>query len=118
MGQLALMLPLWNCPSWNNCLDPGLNLALLLHSREQQQVSSAALAAAPISYAPSTRCCTVLLQQPEDATQNSVKFARQCSIKAGKISLQEKFFPNCEASHSPLFLVSGNGCRLQVQTIQ
>ena len=26
MGQL----PLWNCPSWNNCLKPGLNLALLL----------------------------------------------------------------------------------------
>ena len=32
--ELPPMLSLWNCPSWNNCLDPGLNL--LLHRRESR----------------------------------------------------------------------------------
>ena len=136
MGQLSL----WNCPphlpSGTTPHAVPLELPLMEQlprcrpqsaaAQKREQVSSVALAA-PISYAPSTRCCTVRTAThplQDAAAQCCCCYAEQgdgCSVNRqqqgnaaatglAKFLWKRKILPNCEASHSRL--VWENGCTL------
>ena len=93
--------------------------ALLLHSRESRCIYSCTCRHS----SPTHPLMLLLLLHSAVAAGGSyaeqgdcsAKYAKQCSSsgKVGKIPLEEKILPNCEAWHSPLLLfhlVLANGC--------